>query len=208
MNITELYVPLMSSLSLSLSLSLSFYLSLADVKCTLIRMQGDLNDYKSLAFTSANPYGNKALMSNFTQGLDKASFTTTARYHTCTSPVIVVLSYKHCEALLTSLVLVYMYTTLRTCTFNTGLLDTLFSLCYTYMYVLLLFCTMSCTCACRMVEKSLLLGIPSMTSGMASTRSKRILRELRHYQNDPHPSIEVYPNEDKYRLQLVHPQYM
>ena len=126
----------------------------------------------------------------------------------CTSPVIVVLSYKHCEALLISLVLVYMYTTLRTCTFNTGLLDTLFSLCYTYMYVLLLFCTMSCTCACRMVEKSLLLGIPSMTSGMASTRSKRILRELRHYQNDPHPSIEVYPNEDKYRLQLVHPQYM
>ena len=50
-----------------------------------------------------------------------------------------------------------------------------------------------------MVEKSLLLGVPSsMTSGTASTRNKRILRELRQYQNDPHPSVDVYPNEDKW----------
>lgn len=51
----------------------------------------------------------------------------------------------------------------------------------------------------RMVEKSLLLGVPSsMTSGTASTQNKRILRELRQYQNDPHPSVDVYPNEDKW----------
>ena len=47
----------------------------------------------------------------------------------------------------------------------------------------------------RMVEKTLLLGVPSMTSGTASSRNKRILRELRQYQNRPHSSVNIYPSE-------------
>ena len=58
----------------------------------------------------------------------------------------------------------------------------------------------------RMVEKSLLLGVPSMTSGTASNRNKRILRELRQYQNNPHPSVTVFPNEDKW-VNFIHILY-
>ena len=55
----------------------------------------------------------------------------------------------------------------------------------------------------RVVQRSLLLGLESVSGAVTSSRAKRIMREIRQYNSDPHEYIDIYPSEERFDSTIV-----